>query len=68
MPATDNYMPDETPVAVDDDKLINRDMLKKKADKVKACLVNKFKITMARIVTDAKSEIYRSDGKEQNGR
>lgn len=55
-PATQGYMPDETPVAVEGNGIINKTALKAKADKIKAYLVNKYKIKMDRIVTDARAK------------
>jgi hypothetical protein len=65
MPAIEGYMPDETPVAVEDNKIVNKEVLKKKADKIKAYLVNKFKIKMDRIVTDAKVKFTEASEKNK---
>lgn len=63
---TQEYMADETPVAVEGNAIINKTALKAKADKIKAYLVNKYKIKMNRIVTDAKAKFSETAAKNKS--
>ncbi|MBC7874668.1 MAG: OmpA family protein, partial [Ferruginibacter sp.] len=48
---------EETPGGVTGNEIINKEALKQKAEKIKAYIVNKFKIKIERIITDAKVKI-----------
>lgn len=68
VPATqaEGYMPGDIPVEVEDGtKLINKTALKAKADKIKSYIVNKFKVKMDRIVTDAKMKVTDASAKNK---
>lgn len=66
VPVTEGYMASETPVAIEEGtKLINKTALKTKADKIKAYLVNKFKLKKDRIITDAKMKITEASAKNK---
>jgi OOP family OmpA-OmpF porin len=65
-PATEGYMPSEIPVAVEKgSSIINTAAVKTKADKIKAYLVNKFKIKKDRILTDARVKVTEAAAKSK---
>jgi OmpA-OmpF porin, OOP family len=66
VPVTEGYMASDTPVAIEgNSSIVNKAALKTKADKIKAYLVNKFKIKKDRIVTDAKVKITEATAKNK---
>ena len=56
---------EETPEGVAGNDIINKEALKQKAEKIKAYIVNKFKVKMERIITDAKVKIAEVSAKNK---
>lgn len=66
VPVTEGYMASETPIAVEKgNSIINKAAVKSKADKIKAYLVNKFKLKKDRILTDAKVKVTEAAAKSK---